>query len=270
MAPIIDYGKYPVLGVCISAVNYAYCVQRIIDAAQRRTPFSVTALAVHGVMTGFLDPVHQRRLNGFDLAVPDGQPLRWALKWMHRIALPNRVRGTNLTLQILRACEEQKISVYFYGSTLQTVIQLVDNLHQTFPTLHIAGYEPSRFRRLSQAEKHDAIARITQSGASLVFVGLGCPRQEVWVYEYVKHLRMPLVAVGAVFDFRAKMQEAPYWMQENGLEWVYRLWREPKRLWKRYIFLNPLFLAFLLLERFSIYTRPILLPDGKEPEESYG
>lgn len=268
---MIYRGDYPVLGVRISAVDYEYATERIIKAARERAPLSVAALAVHGVMTGFSDHVHRRRLNGIDMSVPDGQPVRWALNWIHGLKLADRVRGPKLTLKVIEAAAREGLPVYFYGSTQDTLYRLNENLERAFPKLMVAGTEPSKFRKLSPAEKLDLVDRIERSGARLVFVGLGCPRQEVWAYEYRDHLRMPLLAVGAAFSFHAgELDLAPRWMQRYGLEWLYRLLQEPKRLWKRYLLLGPVYLTLVLLEAVSVYRVPTLMPDGTETEESYG
>jgi exopolysaccharide biosynthesis WecB/TagA/CpsF family protein len=268
---LINLGKYPILGVRISAVDYEYAMHTVIEAAQRGTSFAVTALAVHGVMTGFFDSVHRRKLNGIDLVVPDGQPVRWALRFIHGIRLSDRVYGPELTLRVLEAAARQGLPVYFYGSTAYMLRLLVQNLKWAFPELAVAGAEPSKFRKLSRMEKAAVIARIRNSGARLVCVGLGCPRQEAWVYEYRNALRMPSLAVGAAFSFHAGiLPQAPRWMQNAGLEWLYRLAQEPTRLWKRYIVLNPLYLARVFLEALDILKVPVLLPNGTEAEESYG
>jgi exopolysaccharide biosynthesis WecB/TagA/CpsF family protein len=126
---------------------------------------------------------------------------------------------------------------------------LAKRLQERFPNLILVGYEPSTFRTLNTSEKSALVKRIRDSGASLTLVGLGCPRQEVWVYEYRDALAMPLIAVGAAFDFLAGlMQEAPPLLQRAGLEWAYRLYREPRRLWRRYVYLNPMYLGHLLLQ----------------------
>ena len=268
---MINEGKQPILGVQISAIDYEYGVEAIVEAAKKGESLAMTALAVHGVMTGFYDPVHRRRLNGLDLVTPDGQPVRWALNWIHGIKLPDRVYGPTLTLKVLSAAEKEGLPVYFYGSKQETLDRLLSNLQVKFPKLKVAGAEPSKFRRLSSSEKEEAIKRIKDSGAAIAFVGLGCPRQEVWAYEYRDRLPMPLMAVGAAFDFHAgTVPQAPPWMQNLGLEWLFRFLQEPGRLWKRYLFLNPVYLTFTFLETFSISKRPVLMPDGMEPEESYG
>lgn len=268
---MIDLGKHPLLGVLISAVDYAGAVRQIIAAADAGRPLAVSALAVHGVMTGYLDPVHRRRLNGIDLVVPDGQPVRWGLRLIHKINLPDRVYGPELTLRVVQEAAERQLPLYLYGSTEKTLAALAARLERRFPGLVIAGREPSKFRRLSPGEKKELAGRITRSGARIVLVGLGCPRQEAWVYEYRNLLHMPLLAVGAAFDFLAGLQpQAPPWMQKKGLEWMYRLAREPARLWRRYLLLNPLYVVALFSEVTGLRRIPVMMPDGSEPEKSYG
>ncbi len=268
---MINKGKYSVLGINIHGVDYEFATQRVIKSAKAGKPCSVSALAVHGVMTGFEDEVHRRRLNGLDLVVPDGQPVRWALKWLHGIDLPDRVYGPNLTLRIIEAAAENDLPIYLYGSKQETLDLLASNLLTKYPGLRISGMEPSKFRRINADERKDVINRIKASGARIVLVGLGCPRQEVWAYEYRDALRMPLIAIGAAFDFHAgTLPQAPKWMQDKGLEWLFRLAQEPRRLWKRYIFLNPKFLWSLSRQSRSPHTFQTPGPRGDEPILSYG
>ena len=268
---MINQGKHSILGVNVHAVDYEYATARIVEAARRGQPCAVSALAVHGVMTGFQDRAHRRRLNGIDLVVPDGQPVRWALRWIHGVTLRERVYGPTLVLEVLGAAARNRLPVYLYGSTSETLHRLVENLRRAFPDLLIAGAEPSKFRRIAPAEKADVVARIKGSGARIVIAGLGCPRQEVWAYEYRELLSMPILAVGAAFDFHAgTLPQAPSWMQRRGLEWLYRLSREPRRLWRRYFLLNPSFLVGVGLEVLSLWHAPALAPRGDVPEVSFG
>lgn len=270
-SPGIDLGRHSVLGIGINAVDYKAAVGRIVEAAKSRRPLAVSALAVHGVMTGHLDPEHARRLNGLDLVVPDGQPVRWALKLLYGLTLPDRVYGPNLTLFTAQALAEEGLRVYMYGSKQDVLERFAANLKAKFPGLEIAGMEASKFRRTSAEEQQEIAGRIRASGASAVFVGLGCPRQEVWAYEYRGLLSMPILAVGAAFDFHAgTLSQAPKAMQDAGLEWFYRLTREPGRLWKRYALLNPLFLWRLGLQAARLRRFAVRLPDGSERQELYG
>jgi N-acetylglucosaminyldiphosphoundecaprenol N-acetyl-beta-D-mannosaminyltransferase len=162
------------------------------------------------------------------------------------------------------------VPVYLYGSSQPVLDRLQPALQRQFPTLQVAGAAPSRFRQLSADEKAEVVTRILDSEARIVFVGLGCPRQEVWAYEYREALALPIIAVGAAFDFHAgTVTQAPGWMQARGLEWLYRLWVEPRRLWRRYVLLNPWYVAlvaqqFLRLRRFTYAQEP------DPPELSWG
>jgi N-acetylglucosaminyldiphosphoundecaprenol N-acetyl-beta-D-mannosaminyltransferase len=241
--------KHNVLGIYVDAVDYDAAVDVIISAARSGRPLAVTALAVHGVMTGVQDPIHRYRLNHLDLVVADGQPVRWALNWLHGVQLAERVYGPNLMLRLCERASTEALPIYLYGSRQATLEALSTNLRRRFPQLRVAGMEPSRFRQLSIEEADATAERIRKSGAAITFVGLGCPRQEVWAYENRERLSMPLVAVGAAFDFHAgSLAQAPEQFQRRGLEWAYRLWREPRRLWRRYVFLNPAYLGLLVLQ----------------------
>lgn len=263
---MIDYGKQNILGVSVDAVDYEAAVARIITAAKARQGFSAAALAVHGVMTGVLDPVHRFRLNHLDLITPDGQPVRWAMQWLHGVRLPDRVYGPTLMLKVCEKAASEGIPVYLFGSNVPVIDELMAQLHKRFPQLILAGAEPSRFRRGTALEKQEVIRSIRDSGAAITFVGLGCPRQEVWIYEFVKELSMPLIAVGAAFDFHAgSLPQAPAGMQRWGLEWLYRLIKEPGRLWKRYLALSPLYLWNVALQKSGL--RRYDTNEGQQPSE---
>ncbi len=246
-------GKRSILGVLVNAVDIDGAEEAVIRAARGKLPLSVSALAVHGLMTGVFDREQKFRLNQFDLLVPDGQPVRWALNWLHRVGLSQRVYGPRLTLRLCQRAAAEGMPVYFYGSTPKVLRSLTSNLASQFPGLMISGAEPSKFRRLSPLEKQEVAQRITSSGAAIVFVGLGCPRQEVFVYEFNSLLDMPVLAVGAAFPFIAgAVPQAPDWMQNAGLEWFFRLCAEPKRLWQRYLLLNPTYLFLIGLQRLGL------------------
>jgi N-acetylglucosaminyldiphosphoundecaprenol N-acetyl-beta-D-mannosaminyltransferase len=246
---MVNQGKHSILGILVSAVDYETTVAAVAEAALARRGMAVSAMAVHGIMTGCLDQHHKHRLNSLDFVVPDGQPVKWALRWLHRVRLPDRVYGPQLMLEVCTKAERLKLPVFFYGSTDEILTVLTANLRKQFPGLEIAGVESSRFRCLSSQERQEVISHITDSGARVVFVALGCPRQEVWAYEFRNALSVPVIAVGGAFAVHARaVAQAPEWMQKRGLEWIFRLASEPRRLWKRYVFLNPLFLIGVCLQ----------------------
>ena len=184
---MIDRGKRNLLGVGISAVDYEYAVAKIMDAAKKGRRCATTALAVHGVITGAMDSAHRYRLNTFDLVTPDGQPVRWGLNLLHGTKLNDRVYGPTMTLKVCQQAALQGIPVYFYGSSQAVLDQLCARLPELCPGLKIAGAHPSQFRLLSAEEQVLAAERISQSGAKILFVGLGCPRQEVFTYRSEEH-----------------------------------------------------------------------------------
>jgi N-acetylglucosaminyldiphosphoundecaprenol N-acetyl-beta-D-mannosaminyltransferase len=250
---VIDKGKKNVLGILVDAVNYEAAVSKIMAAAHARKPLSVSALAVHGVMTGVLDSTHRYRLNHIDLVLPDGQPVRWALNLLHNTELPDRVCGPNAMLEICDRAAKEGLSIYLYGSKTSVLEALSQNLCQRFPDLIIAGTQPSKFRQVSAKEKLEIAQEIRKSGAAITFVGLGCPRQEVWAYEYRDDLSMPLIAVGAAYDFHAgNLAKSPDLLGKLGLEWLFRLMMEPRRLWQRYVLLNPLYVWLFLLQALKL------------------
>lgn len=263
---MINKGKRNVLGVLVDAVDYAAATEQVVAAAQERRPFALTALAVHGVMTGVLDPAHNARLNSFDLVTPDGQPVRWALNLLHGAGLGDRVYGPQLTLHVLSRCADQGLPVYLYGSTDETLARLVPALEQMFPALKIAGVESSKFRQLHPGEDVEIADRIRSSGARLLLVGLGCPRQEVFAYAMRPLLDMPLMAVGAAFDYHAGLlRNPPPWMQRLALEWLWRLGLEPKRLWRRYVILNPAYLSRLAAQKLGLWKATPPPPATERP-----
>ena len=250
---MIDKGKKNVIGILVNAINYEAAVSKILAAASAGKPMSVSALAVHGVMTGVIDSTHRYRLNHLDLVLPDGQPVRWALNLLYDTQLPDRVYGPKTMLQICERAAEEGLSIYLYGSHASVLEALSHNLCQRFPKLIIAGTQPSKFWQVSPQEKQEIVQQIRNSGAAITFVGLGCPRQEVWAYEYRDDLSMPLIAVGAAYDFHAgNLAKSPEWLSNIGLEWLFRMIKEPKRLWKRYVFLNPLYVWLFLLQALKI------------------
>ncbi len=246
--------KHSVLGVLVDATTYDQAAEAVLAAARESRPFALTALAVHGVMTGVQDKAHAARLNSFDLVTPDGQPVRWALNSLYGAALSDRVYGPTLTLRVLAGAAAEGLPVYLYGSTDEVLDRLVSRLQETFPALKVAGREPSKFRAAHPGEDVEIAERIKASGARIVLVGLGCPRQEVFAHAMRPLLPMPILAVGAAFDYHAgSLRRPPAWMQRHGLEWLWRLGLEPGRLWKRYLLLNPAYLARLGAQKTGVW-----------------
>jgi N-acetylglucosaminyldiphosphoundecaprenol N-acetyl-beta-D-mannosaminyltransferase len=247
-------GKRNVLGVLVDIVDYEAAVDRILAAARDRTPLAATALAVHGVMTGVQDPVQRRRLNELDLVTPDGQAVRWGLNLLHRARLRDRVCGPDLTRKLLARAATDGVPVFFYGSTPDVLDKLVTGTQARNPGLQVAGVSPSRFATVDETGLAEIAATVKNSGARLMFAGLGCPRQETFARAIRDHLDVPVLAVGAAFDFEAGTQrEGPDWVQRIGLHWLWRLLAEPRRLWRRYLLLNPAYLTLLAAQRLRLW-----------------
>jgi N-acetylglucosaminyldiphosphoundecaprenol N-acetyl-beta-D-mannosaminyltransferase len=218
----------------------------IVEAARRQTPGIVACQAVHAIVLGSADESLRRKMNAFDMMTADGQPVRWAINLLHRAALRDRVRGADLTAAVCRRAAAAQVPVYLYGSSPEVLAAFRANVTWRYPGLCVAGAESPPFRALTREEDDEAVRRINQSGAGILLVGLGCPKQDLFAYEHRGRIRPVQVCVGAVFDFFAgNKKTAPGWMQRCGLEWLFRLCEEPRRLWRRYLVTNSLFLAKL-------------------------
>ncbi len=237
-------------------VDYDSASDIIISHAEERRSFGVSALAVHGLMESVNNKAMRDCINKIDLIVPDGQPVRWALNSFYKLGMKDRVYGPELTLRVLEKADQYTLKVFLYGSTKDTLEDLQGFISKKFPNVNICGVHVDRFREATAEEDQADIDKINASGANIVLVGRGCPRQELWVANHKDKVNAVMMAVGAAFDFHAgKLKQAPSWMQRNGLEWLFRLSVEPKRLAKRYFLTNTQFiLAFLRFKLF--YKKP--------------
>ncbi len=241
--------KVKVLGMGVSACTYDSAIEDIHRLIKDYRKGTVTASATHLIMEAYFDNKLRERINAFDVVTPDGVGALWGLNLLGKARLNNRVTGPDLTLMLCELAVKENLKLFFYGSTKETVEALRDALLEKYPGLQIAGVKPSWFRSTTEEEDQQDIDDINNSGAHICFVGLGCPRQENWTYEHKDSVNAVLFSVGAAFDFHAgTVSRAPAWMRDNGMEWVYRLYQEPRRLWWRYLIYNPLFLILLLLQ----------------------
>jgi N-acetylglucosaminyldiphosphoundecaprenol N-acetyl-beta-D-mannosaminyltransferase len=206
---------------------------------------------VHSVVTARQDPAFRRVLAESDLNTADGVPLVWAARAAGH-AGQQRVAGPDLINPLCRAAAQEGVSIFLYGSTPEVLAAFRDKLVASHPDLTIAGAISPPFRALSDAEKSEIVDTIKGSGARIVWVGLGCPKQEKWMWEHRPKLNTVMIGVGAAFDYEiGRLRRAPSWMQRAGLEWAYRLIQEPSRLFRRYAVTNTLFIA--------IYAKDALL-----------
>jgi N-acetylglucosaminyldiphosphoundecaprenol N-acetyl-beta-D-mannosaminyltransferase len=244
-APQIAWpAKYDLFGVRVTASNYDQIIEVVARTAEERLPAIVSLHAVHAIIESIRDPDLLAKVNRFDAVLPDGQPVRWALNSLHSVGLRERVYGPELMLRLCQRAADDGIPIYLYGSMPEVINSLQDKLVSKFPKLQIAGVESPPFRALSPAEDDAVVRRINASGAGILLIGLGCPKQDHFAAEHADRIHPVQVCVGAAFDFHAGTKPmAPAWMQRHGLEWVYRLTREPRRLWRRYLHTNSIFLA---------------------------
>jgi exopolysaccharide biosynthesis WecB/TagA/CpsF family protein len=222
----------------------------------------VSLHAVHAIIESISDPELLSKVNRFQAVLPDGQPVRWALNQLYGVGLQDRVYGPELMLRLCARAAEEGIAIYLYGSMPDVIDLLQQKLLDRFPELQIAGAESPPFRPLTLEEDDAVVRRINESGAGIVFIGLGCPKQDHFAADHADRIRPVQVCVGAAFDFHAGTKPmAPRWMQRRGLEWLYRLSREPRRLWRRYLQTNLIFLtkwlSASLHSRRTISQRPL-------------
>ena len=252
-------------------MDYDFAVSSIISHAKAHERFATTALAVHGVITGALDRVHRHRLNTFEMVTPDGQPVRWALNLIYGTRLDDRVYGPNMTLMVCQEAARQGVPVYFYGSKPNVLELLCKRMQGLCPGLIVAGAQPSRFRTLTPEEQLETVEEIRNSGAEILFAGLGCPRQEVFAYEMSQHLNMPILAVGAAFDYYSGLlDEPPAILQRMGLQWFYRLCQEPRRLWRRYLFTNSQYVALVTAQWLGLWHPKLADSDAPATDVRFG
>ncbi|MBV9359466.1 MAG: WecB/TagA/CpsF family glycosyltransferase [Chloroflexi bacterium] len=250
-----------VAGIEVSLTTYASATRNIVQAAQAGRSALVAATSVHGVTQGAIEPGFRRVLNDFDILTPDGQPVRWALNLLHGAALNERVYGPTLMLRVCEAAAARGLPIYLYGGRPDVLDRLVVRLRERMPALRIAGSCAPPFRALSADEDAAEVADILERGSRIVFVALGCPRQERWAHAHRDRLPMPLVCVGAAFDFHAgALRQAPAWMQAHGLEWLFRLLMEPRRLFGRYATAIPLYLVLIARDYLSLRARRAPVP----------
>jgi N-acetylglucosaminyldiphosphoundecaprenol N-acetyl-beta-D-mannosaminyltransferase len=239
--------RVDVLGVGISCLTLDSAVEEVSGWVVHDEHKYVCVTGVHGVMECRRDPQLLRIHNRSGLTTPDGMPMVWSARWAGRRDV-SRVYGPDLMAVVLARAAERGWSSFFYGGGPGTAQLLAERLTARFPGLRIAGTWTPPVRPLRPDEDAEVVRVINDSGAQLVWVGLSTPKQERWMAEHVERLRAnALFGVGAAFDLHAgTVPQAPRWVQHSGLEWAYRLGREPRRLWRRYLRNNPAFVLDIL------------------------
>ena len=232
-----------VIGSPITALSLSKQVELMVDWGKQRLSKVVCVANVHMLIESQHDSHLKSVLNTADLVTPDGMPLVWMMRALGE-ELQDRVAGMDIFETACKLCQDKKVSIYLIGSTQSVLTAMQARLRKEFPELKIAGLESPPFRPLSEKENEETIERINSSGAGLTFVSLGCPRQERWMATRRGRLSSVMVGVGAVFPVYAGVHKhAPKWVRELGLEWLYRLIQEPKRLFRRYLSTIPPFIC---------------------------
>jgi N-acetylglucosaminyldiphosphoundecaprenol N-acetyl-beta-D-mannosaminyltransferase len=247
-----------VLGVGVSAINPEVALARIARALESKTKGYICVTGVHGVSEAQNDPSFRTILNHAFLNTPDGIPTVWVGR-LQGFRTMDRVYGPDLMLSVCRFSVERGYTHFLYGGAEGVAAELQRQLETRFPGIKIVGTYTPPFRPLNAAESEDWIRRVAAVKPDIVWVGLSTPKQEKFMAEYWRKLDTTLMfGVGAAFDFHAgRVRQSPRWMQRSGLEWLFRLGCEPRRLWRRYLKNNPLFLLRLLGQLTGLRRYPL-------------
>ena len=237
-----------VLGMRVDATSYEDASRRVASWAREGRSAYVCVATVHMVMEAFDSPAFRQTVNGADLVTPDGRPLVWALRGLG-VKDATQVRGTDLVTHVVERAARDGIPIGLYGGTPELLEKFVRILRRRYPGVRVVCRIAPPFRPLTPEEDESVTREILSSGARILFVGIGCPKQERWMEAHRGRIPAVMLGVGAAFDFHTgRVRQAPGWMQVAGLEWLFRLLMDPRRLWKRYARHNPRFIAHFLLQ----------------------
>ena len=237
-----------VLALEISTGKYHDFIEKIVELSYNRSSSYVCVANVHMCIEAHQHPDFQNIVNSADLVTPDGMPLVFALKMLYGID-QHRVAGMDLLPDLLKIASQQELKLFFYGGTDEMLDNTKAYICKNYPGLEHAHFCSPPFRKLSNAEENEIVAKINESEANIVFVALGCPKQERWMFKMKGKVNACMIGIGGALPVMIGMQKrAPLWMQKSGLEWLFRLSQEPKRLFKRYFITNSLFIYLFLKE----------------------
>src|SRR5215216_1286246 len=244
-SPIANVHTRSLLGVPVAMTDYAEAIEVMDGLVETRARGYLCAAPVHALMVAQEDPQMLEALRGSTLVVPDGMPLVWAANLLGE-DLDDRVYGPELMLRYSDRCAERGHRVWLYGGRDQgSLVQLALSMRRRHPGIKIVGGYSPPFRALTREEEDALVEQINAAKPDVLWVGIGVPKQEKWMAHMRARLDVPVMCgVGAAFDFHAgRVPQAPRWMQERGLEWIYRIAQEPRRLLPRYLYFNPRFVA---------------------------
>jgi N-acetylglucosaminyldiphosphoundecaprenol N-acetyl-beta-D-mannosaminyltransferase len=239
-----------ILGMRVDMVQISGCLEMMEDwIIHKSYGHDIAVVNAYDAVSCKNDFMVKDAVNNSSLVVPDGISLI-LLARLHGFSLKKRVYGPDLMLEFLKIADKKGYSSFFYGSTDEVQKKLIANLKSQFPNMKVAGCYAPPFRALTSNEEEEIIAEINKSSPDILWVGLGCPKQQLWMYRHKDELKVPvMVGVGAAFDFFAKTKsQAPHWVRDSGFEWLFRLLTEPKRLWKRYLVSGSQFIYYATRE----------------------
>lgn len=237
-----------VIGTRVHSTSYAGATSIVSDWSCGQESRYICVANVHMLMEAHDSSDFRKIVNDADLVTPDGMPLVWMIRLKGQ-RNQSRVYGPTLMLHILEAAAREIIPVGFYGSQPDVLEELIKHMQMRYEGLKIAYSFSPPFRELSPKEDLAIIEQVNQSGTRILFIGLGCPKQEYWMAEHRGKVNAVMIGVGAAFDFHAGVKpQAPVWMQRIGLEWLFRLANEPRRLWRRYLYHNPRFMVLAIAD----------------------
>jgi N-acetylglucosaminyldiphosphoundecaprenol N-acetyl-beta-D-mannosaminyltransferase len=242
--------KLPIFHTTFNIAPYQTFVDQIIDKSRNAVGGKYVCVAnVHMLIEAYKDDDFAQQVRNADIVTPDGMPITWAIRLIHGLK-QDRVAGMDLLPDLLKRAEAEKLPVYFYGGTEEMLEKTATYTAKHYPTLQVAGLYSPPFHSLTTREDQEVIKNINASGAKLVFVVLGCPKQEKWMASMKSRIDATMIGIGGALPVLLGMQKrAPLWMQSSGLEWCYRLVQDPKRLWKRYFVTNSIFLGLIIGDR---------------------
>jgi N-acetylglucosaminyldiphosphoundecaprenol N-acetyl-beta-D-mannosaminyltransferase len=237
-----------VLGMRVDATSYEDASRRVMRWARHGRSAYVCMATVHTTMEAYDSAAFQQVVNGADLVTPDGRPLVWVLKSLG-VKGPSQVRGTDFMMHLVERAARESVPIGLYGGTPELLETLVRILRTRYPQIRVVCQIAPPYRSLTPEEDQAVTGEIVGSGTRILFVGIGCPKQERWMAAHEGRIPAVMLGVGAAFDFHTgRVRQAPRWMQVAGLEWVFRLLVNPRRLWKRYVKHNPRFMWFFLMQ----------------------
>jgi len=237
-----------VIGTSITQTSYSDAVDVVSSWALGFESRYICVANVHMLMEAFDSVSFRQVIDAADLVTPDGMPLVWMMR-LKGCRGQERVYGPTLMLHVLEAAAREGIAVGFYGGRPEVLEMLIERMQTRYASLNVAFSFSPPYREMNPEEDAEIVERINRSGARILFVGLGCPKQEVWMAEHRGKVNAVMLGVGAAFDFHAGVKpQAPGMMQNMGLEWLFRLLTEPRRLWKRYLYHNPRFLFLAIAD----------------------